>query len=114
MTPPEKSKKRKKSVRTAPISMTVRGDDSIIHFIPQESMKAELHTRNYTPNPNRFSFMIGELQFVFYLDSGKGFVLGKEEFVVGHLNKSNAKYAFYQFSTLIKALKNPKTKRNVT
>jgi hypothetical protein len=87
----------------------VRGVDTVINFIPQEPMKAELHTRNYTPNPNRFSFLLGNMQFIFYLDSGKGFVLGKDENLVGNLNKSNVKYAFYQFSTLLKALKHGKT-----
>jgi hypothetical protein len=110
MSVPSKPKIRRKSVKTAPLSVTVRGEDSIINFIPQIPMRAELHTRNYTPNPNRFSFMIGELQFIIYLDSGKGFVLGKDENVVGHLNKSNVKNGFYQFSTAVKALKNGRLK----
>jgi hypothetical protein len=102
-------KKRRKSFRTSPISLRVVGKDSVINFIPQEPMKAVMHTRNYKPNPNRFSFLVGEMQFIYYLDSKKGFVLDKNENVVGHLNSSIAKYAFYQFSTLLKALKRGKT-----
>lgn len=83
----------------------------MINFIPQESMKAEMYTRDFTPNSNRFSFKIGNGKLVFYLDSKRGFILGKDEILSVNMDKNDVKTAFFQFSRLLKALKNGKKER---
>jgi hypothetical protein len=112
--PPEKLQKkpRRKSIRTAPIEFTVRGADSVIHFIPIEPMKAELHTRQYKENPDRMSFLFGDTTVIFYKDDKKGFIM-RDEKTLGHFNYSNLKTAFYEISVFLRAGKNTKTKRNV-
>lgn len=83
----------------------------MINFIPQEPMKAEMYTRDFTPNPNRFSFKIGNGKLIFYLDSKRGFILGKDEILSVNVDKNDIKTAFFQFSRLLKALKNGKKER---
>jgi hypothetical protein len=93
--------------------MSVEGEDSVLHFLPQYPVKAELHTRNYEPNENRLSCEIGDLTLVYYKDSQKGFILDKNQIVVGHIRKWNLKRAFYEISVILNALKNENYKRNV-
>ena len=93
--------------------MSVEDENSVLHFLPPDGYKAELHTRTYEPNPERISIEFGDCLLIFYKDSKKGFLLDRNQITVAHIDYWHLKKGFYGISSILKALKNENPKRNV-